>query len=222
MAINESTLATGQVVTGFSFPVVAKYNYNGGKVSYSDGMDLARGVSMDPDIETAGDDNVFYANNRSSETAQKRFRRGTLGLTVDGLLRTAENLLMGIPESAEKTVTLGDGENAKTVKVTGYGDSQKIPYVGVGAVVRSQSNGVELFRAVVYTKTRFEQFAIPASSEEEEIDWQTTELSAQLMRDDTAEHNWQLVSEELESELDAYNTVRVVLGLKPVTALPTA
>lgn len=217
MAIDPSTLAAGQVVTGFSFPVVALYNNEGGTVSYTNGMDLARGVSMDPDVATSGDENIFYANNRSAETAQRRFRNGSLGLTVDGLLTAAEKLIMGLGAAAESTVTVGQA----TVNMTDYGEGQQIPYVGVGAVVRSQSNGVELFRAVVYTKARFEQFNLPAATEEEEIDWQTTELSAQLNRDDTAKHNWQRVSEPLETELEAYNVVRVILGLETVQALPT-
>ena len=217
MAIDPNTLAAGQVVTGFSFPVVALYNNEGGTVTYTGGMDLARGVSMNPDVATSGDENIFYANNRSAETAQRRFRNGSLGLTVDGLLTAAEKLIMGLGAAAASTVAVGQA----TVNMTDYGEGQQIPYVGVGAVVRSQSNGVELFRAVVYTKCRFEQFNLPAATEEEDIDWQTTELSAQLNRDDTAKHNWQRVSEPLETELEAYNVVRVILGLETVQALPT-
>lgn len=217
MAIDPSTLAAGQVVTGFSFPVVALYNNEGETVTYTSGMDLARGVSLDPDVATSGDENIFYANNRSAETAQRRFRNGSISLTVDGLLTAAEKLIMGLGAGAASTVTVGQA----TVNITDYGEAQQIPYVGIGAVVRSQSNGQELFRAVVYTKCRFEQFNLPAATEEDDIDWQTTELSAQLSRDDTVKHNWQRVSEPLETELEAYNTVRVILGLTPATALPT-
>ena len=217
MAIDPSTLAAGQVVTGFSFPVVALYNNEGETVTYTSGMDLARGVSLDPDVATSGDENIFYANNRSAETAQRRFRNGSISLTVDGLLTAAEKLIMGLGAGAASTVTVGQA----TVNMTDYGEAPQIPYVGIGAVVRSQSNGVEIFRAVVYTKCRFEQFNLPAATEEDDIDWQTTELSAQLSRDDTVKHNWQRVSEPLETELEAYNTVRVILGLTPATALPT-
>ena len=217
MAIDPNSLASGQVVTGFSFPIVARYSAEGTTVTYSDGMDLARGVSLDPDIETAGDDNVFYANNRSAETAQRRFRLGTLNMTVDGLLRAAENLIMGLGANTTSQITVGDG----SVTMNDYGDGQQIPYVGVGAIVRSQSNGVEMFRAVVYPKVRFEQFAVSAETEGEEIDWQTTDLSAQISRDDSPRHNWQRVSDPLETELEAYNTVRVILGLPVASSLPT-
>lgn len=221
MAIDSSSLANGQVVTGFSFPVVALYNNNNGAVSYTYGMDLARGVKVDPQLDTANNDNVFYANNRAAESAQRKFRGGTLNLTVDGLLLAAEKLIMGLGSSAESSVTVGTGTSAVTVAMTDYGDAQEIPYVGVGAVVRSQSNGKELFRAVVYTKVRFDQFSVPAETQGEEIDWQTTELSGKLSRDDSSNHNWQRVSEILETELAAYNAVRAVLGLSPVASLPT-
>ncbi len=221
MAINPSDLANGQVVTGFSFPVVAIYNNNNGAVSYTYGMDLARGVKLDPQLETTDDSNAFYANNRTAETAQRRFRAGTLKLTVDGLLVDAEKLIMGLGSGSVGSVTVGTGSSAVTVATTDYGDAQDIPYVGVGAIVRSQSNGVELFRAVVYPKVRFEQFSITAQTQGEEIDWQTSELSAKISRDDTSNHNWQRFSEVLETELEAYNAVRAMLGLSVAAALPT-
>lgn len=214
MALDPSTLANGQVVTGFSYPVVAKYTNSGSSVTYSSGQILARGVSIEPDVQTGGDENVFYADNRTAESAQKRFQLGTLKLTVDGLLRSAEDLIMGLGDPVNVTV------GTATVKVTGYGDGQQIPYCGVGAVVRSQSNGIELFRAVVYPKVRFAQFAVKAATQGEDIDWQTTELEAQISRDDTGAHNWQRYSEILETELEAYNAVRVMLGLTVTTELP--
>lgn len=220
MSVSTSDLALGQVVTGFSFPVAALYTHTGTTVTYSSGQDLARGVKIDPQIETGGEDNSFYANNRAAESAQKRFRRGTLNLTVDGLLVTAEKMIMGLATGSVSTVTVGTGGSAVSYDMVDYGDAQSIPYVGVGAVVRSQSNGMELFRAVVYPKVRFDQFALPAETQGEEIDWQTTELSAQISRDDSANHNWQRVSEVMSTELEAYNVVRSVLGMTVATALP--
>lgn len=216
MAINPANLAAGQVVTGFSCPVVAKYSNSGSAVSYSDGMDLARGVSMDPDVETTSDENVFYANNRSAESAQGRFKAGTLKLTVDGLLTAAEKLIMGLGTAATSTVTV----SSTTVNVVDYGNAQQIPYVGVGAVVRSQSHGTEMFRAIVYPKVRFAQFAVKAETAGDDIDWQTTELEAQISRDDSAKENWMRCSEPLETELEAYNAVRVMLGMQEAAALP--
>ena len=207
-------LANGAVTTGYSYPVVALYNFSGGNVSYTGGMDLARGVSVDPSIETSGDNNVFYANNAAAEEAQQRFRRGTATFTVDGLLRAAENLILGV--TTEESLTVGTA----TVTMHDNDDDQQIPYVGIGFVIRRQSAGKEFFQAVIYPKTRFAQFAPGAATEEEDIDWQTQELEATLMRDDSAKHRWQRVSDPLETELEAYNTVRVALGLSVATAVP--
>ena len=210
-------LAAGAVITGFSYPVVAKYTASsGGAVTYSSGQVLARGVSVSPSIETTGgDDNVFYANNGAAETAQRRFRRGTATFTVDGLLRAAEALILGLPSQSSITVSTGT-----TVAVQNYGDDQSIPYCGAGFVIRRQSAGVVYYQGVVYPKVRFAQFTPGAATEGDDIDWQTTELEATLLRDDTANHVWQKVSEPLETELEAYNLVRVALGLAVAAAVP--
>lgn len=209
-------LAAGAVITGFSYPVVAKYAAAGGVVTYSDGQLLARGVSVAPSIETTGgDNNVFYANNGAAEEAQRRFRRGTATFTVDGLLRAAEALILGLPAQGSITVSTGT-----TVAVQSYGDDQNIPYCGVGYIVRRQSAGVVYYQAVVYTKVRFGQFTPGAATEGDDIDWQTTELEATMLRDDTSNHVWQIVSEPLATELEAYNVVRVKLGLAVAAAVP--
>lgn len=210
--MDESKFAAGKVVTGFSCPYVALYDANGGQPKYTQGMKLARGVDLSPDITTQ-DDNNFSADNVVAETAPRKFRTGTLALTVDGLLRAAENLIMGLSTTPD-TITVGES----TVKMYGYGDTQHIPYVGVGCVVRSMSNGIEIYNAHVYTKARFAQFAVSAATEGDEgIDWQTQSLSASLSRDDGPAHNWQRVSEALATELEAENAVRVALGMEPLT-----
>lgn len=208
-------LASGAVITGFGFPVVAKYTVTTSGVSYTSGQDLARGVSVSTSIETLGEDNVLYANNESAEVAPLRFRRGTATLTVDGLLVAAEKLILGLPNA--RSLTVGSG----TVSMEDYGDDQAIPYCGVGYVIRRQSAGVEYYQGVIYTKTRFSQFEPGAETQGEDIDWQTTELETTLLRDDTSKHNWKAVSEPLETALEAYNAVRVSLGMSPAAALPT-
>ena len=208
-------LASGAVITGFGYPVVAKYAASGSTVTYSNGQDLARGVRVSTSIETLGEDNIFYANNEAAEVAPLRFRRGTATLTVDGLLVAAEKLILGLPNA--RSLTVGSG----TVSMEDYGDDQEIPYCGVGYVIRRQSAGVEYYQGVVYTKARFSQFEPGAETQGEDIDWQTTELEATLLRDDTSKHNWKSVSEPLATALEAYNAVRVSLGMSPAADLPT-
>lgn len=208
------TLANGAVTTGFSYPVVAKYNENGGTVTYSDGLDMARGVSVSVSIETTGENNPFYANNAAAEEAPRKFRRGTATITVDGLLRSAENLILGAITPTSLTV------GSDSVDMYANDDDQVIPYVGYGNVIRRQSAGEVFYQAVVYPKVRFAQFTPGAATEEDDIDWQTQELEAALLRDDTSKHKWQVVSAPLETELEAYNAVRVFLGLTVATAVP--
>lgn len=216
MAINENDLARGAVVTGYSYPIVALYAANAGTVTYSQGRDLARGVNITPSIEVANENNTLYTDNGAAEEGQRKFRTGTVALTVDGLLTASEKMIMGLGEGSAEAVTVGQN----SVNFNTYGRAQKIPFVGLGSAVRFQSNGIEFFRAFVYRKLIFTQFDVSAATEEQEINWQRQALSARIMRDDTAKRSWKWFSDPLETELEAYNAARAVLGMTAVEALP--
>ena len=215
--MDESKLASGQVVTGFSFPQVALYSAANGVVTHTGVRDLARGVNLNPQITVANADNILYLNNRAAERGKPHFRTGTLGVGVDGLRVAAEKMIMGIPETSTQTVTIGE---SNSVKFYTYDEDQDVPYVSLGVVVQVQSNGNEYYIAFIYTKLQFNQFDVPATTEGQEIDWQTTSLSAQILIDDTAKHSWKWFSEPLDSELKAYNACRVALGGTAVETLP--
>lgn len=172
-------MAAGKVCTGFSKPYVALYSASGTTVSYSDGQLLARGVDVSIEVETS-DDNNFYADNVLAESAPRHFMSGTISLTVDGLLAAAESLIMGLPDADS------DGW-------IGYGEDQEIPYVGIGFIARYMSDGVETFKAVVLPKCQFNEIATSAATQEEDIDWQTQELSASIYRSDDSNNNWKFV-----------------------------
>lgn len=197
--------AAGKVCTGFSKPYVAKYSNAGGAVTYSGVMQLARGVSVSLSLNTT-DDNTFYADNVSAETAPATFTGGTATLTVDGLLVAAEKFVLGLPEATN--VEAGGSQ----VAVSHYGDGMEIPYVGVGFVVRYQSAGVITYAPVVLTKARFQQPGLDAATQEESIDWQTQELTVDLMRDDTTNHDWKLVGADQSTEAAAEEVLKAILG----------
>lgn len=197
--------AAGKVCTGFSMPYVAKYSNVGNVVTYSGVMQLARGVSVSLSLDTT-DDNVFHADNVSAETAAAIFTGGTATLTVDGLLDAAEKFILGLPET---TKVMSGGEQ---VDVSHYGDGMEIPYVGIGFVVRYQSAGVVTYAPVVLAKARFQQPGLDAATQEESIDWQTQELTATLMRDDTASHDWKLVGADQSTEEAAVEVLKAILG----------
>lgn len=192
-------MAAGKVLTGFSLPYVALYTANSGTVAYSSGQKLARGVSVSLE-PTAGDDNKFYADNIVAETAPGVFTGGTVTLTVDGLLEAAEKLILGLP-------------TADTNDWYHYGDSMDIPYVGIGFVCRYMSGGVESYTPVVLTKARFSTPSLSANTQEEEIDWQTQELSATLLRDDSTNHDWKLMGEEQTTEALAEGMIKTLFNI---------
>lgn len=201
-------MASGKVCTGFSFPFVAKYSAAGGTVTYSAGMELARGVevSIEPEV---GDTDPFYANNVAAETVPGKFTGGTVTLTVDGLKSEAEEMVMGLPEP--DTLSYGESKTANLLK---YGDAMNPPYVGIGFVVRYMSDGVESFAPMVLTKARFQTTTTSAATQEDQIAWQTQELTADLMRDDTAEKNWKIVAEDVQTEDEAVEILKAILDIE--------
>lgn len=195
-------MAAGRVTTGFSLPYVAEYAAEAGVVTYSNPMKLARGVRAQIEPEVAGN-NDFYADNVKAESIAGTFTGGTLTLEVDGLLTAAENLIMGLPEAA----------TVSGISVQQYGDQADPPYLGVGFVYRFMSAGVTNYVPIVLTKVKFNLPTSQAQTQGEEIEWQTQELTAQIMQDDTANHNWKYVGTATYStEADAETALKTILG----------
>lgn len=192
-------MANGQVVTGFSKPYVAVYTNDETEVTYTNGQILARGVSVSLDVESS-DDNNFYADNITAETAAGTFTSGTVTLTVDGLKAEAEKLLVGLPDADD------DGFVA-------YGASQQIPYVGVGFVVRVQSGGVVSYIPIILPKVVFNNPSLEAATQEDEIDWQTQELEGAILRDDTEETAWKYRGENFATEALAEAAIKTKLQI---------
>ena len=202
-------MAAGKVCTGFSFPFVAKYAVAEGKVSFANGIPLARGVkiSISPDV---GDDNVFYANNAAAESEDGVFTGGTVKLTVDGLFQKAERFIYGLPEPTE----VAYGENQKAM-MTKHGAKANPPYLGIGVVVRYQSAGVVTYVPLILVKSKFKTAGTEAATQEEKKNWQTQELEATLFRDDTEDADWKWVGEDLSTEAEA---VAIIKGIFAVDA----
>ena len=178
-------MANGRVITGFSKPYVALYNNNNGTITYSSGQALARGVEVQIEPEVT-DDSTFYADNVIAESEAGVFNGGTLTLTVDGLKDAANKLIYGLPEASQGWYD--------------YDNSQAIPFVGIGFVVRYQEEGVVSFVPMILTKVLFNEYGVNANTQEEEIDWQTAELTAQIFRDDSAKQVWKKVGSAQTSE----------------------
>lgn len=192
-------MAAGKVITGFSKPYVAVYSNTGDTVTYANGQVLARGVEVEISPEVS-DANNFYADNIAAETAAGIFTGGELTLTVDGLFQAAERLIMGIGAPGE------DGFIA-------YTEDSTPPFVGVGFVIRWMSDGVTSYQPVVLPKVAFAPMTISAATQEDEIDWQTTELTGSIFRDDTTGRSWQYSGGDETSEAAAEAKIKTKLGI---------
>lgn len=197
-----SELAAGAVGIGFRFPTVALCVGDGAPGTHTGGRRLARGVRMSLSVQTA-EDNVFYADDVAAESNADRFSNGTMNLTVDGLLPEGERMINGLPE--EETVTAG----GKQVPITRTGDDAKSPNVGYGAIRVYESNGIELFRCIILPKVCFRQAGFDAETRTEQKNYQTQELTADIMRIDSGKHDWRWLGalyttvEEAVADMDA-------------------
>lgn len=194
-------MENGQVTTGFSKPWVATYAASSGTITYTGGTILARGVDVSIDVE-ATEDNDFYADNVQAESDSGTMSGGTVTITVDGLLLAAERLIMGLPVA---------GEDGGVV----YDDDQNIPDVGLGFVQRVMSGGVTSYIPNVLKRIKFSQIGLEAATQEEEIDWQTQELEATLMRAEDAKRSWKYRGAPQTTEAAAEAIVKTQLGVTP-------
>ena len=195
-------MANGRVITGFSKPYVATYNVtaqtSGDVVSYSNGQYLARGVEISIEPEST-DDNRFYADNVIAENEAGIFTGGTLTLTVDGLKDAANRMIYGLPAATSEG----------WVK---YDTDQAIPFVGFGCVVRVQENGVVSYVPLVLPKIMFNEIGTTAATQEDAIDWQAQEMTAQIFRDDTAKRCWKMLGGEQTTEAAALAKITAFLA----------
>lgn len=199
--------AAGKVLIGFSKPYVAEYGNTGGTISYTNGQLLARGVSvtLSPD---SNDDNSFYADNIAAESVGAVFTGGEVTLTVDGLLNSTEKFIFGLPSPDTFTVTTGT-----TVSMYKYGSAANAPYVGLGYIEKYMQDGTITYRPTILRKCRFNLPEEGAETQGEEIDWQTREFTARVMRDDSTAQDWKWRGEDQSTEAAAENVIRVALGL---------
>lgn len=197
----------GKVITGYSKPYVAEYHNNEGVITYTNGMALARGVSVSIDVDSS-DVTDFFADNIVAESAGGTFTSGTVTLTVDGLKEEARALIMGLPSPS--TISVG----GKSVNVYDYDDRQAKPYLGVGFVVRYMEGGETTYAPLVLTKTVFSEEGLDAATQEEDIEFQTTDLEATIMRDDSEHHMWKRLAEDQTSEADAEAVIKTILNIQ--------
>ena len=187
-------------IIGLSKPYYATYSATGSAVSYTSGGVLGKATEANIEIETSEDNNL-YADNGIAET-DRQFTGGTLTLSTDDLSQEVSKAILGLKEEALDTI---EGITDEDVQELIYDDTQQTPYLGVGFIVKKVRGGVTMWRAVVLTKIMFSIPSDAATTQGESIEWQVPELSATIMRDDSATHMWKREATfTTEAQAEAY------------------
>lgn len=196
----------GGVRIGFSEPYVAIYSHNGNDISYANGQKMARGVSVNM-ASGSNNSSKFFADNVEAESAAGKFTGGTLALGVDGLTLEADKLMRGLPAATSLTV------GTETVQVYVDNDEAETPYVGVGYIEKWQFEGVQSYRPVVIYKCKLATPDEGAQTETETTNWQTQNLTFDVVRSDKAKRDWRLRGEHQDTEAAALAVIKQVLNI---------
>ena len=188
-------------VIGLSKPYYATYTNTSGTITYGALTSLAKACEVTIDVDAA-DDVILYADNGPAEVASG-FSGGTLTLTVDELSIAAAGAILGITPASSST------PSGSTLT---FGGNDAAPYLGFGIVVKKMVGGTVKWMAVALRKVKFRMPSLTATTQGETIEFQTPELTATILRDDSANADW-CAWGQFDSEADAVTW----LG----TALPT-
>ena len=192
---------------GLSHPFIAKYANNGTTVTYSDGVSLGKFTNLSISIDDPGR-NDFYADNGIAESDNSVFTSGTVTVTTDDLT----------PASLVKALGLTEESIAATIATTTpapkwmvFSDSQSVPFIGLGGVIKRIVGGVTKWQAFVLNKVRLANPSLTVATQGETIEWQTSELGGAIYRSDRSDHRWYQISTYLDSEADAIAAVEAFL-----------
>lgn len=182
---------------GLSKPYAATYSAVNNVVTYTGGALIGKAVELSIDLEGA-DDNVLYADNGIAESANT-FSGGSLTLTTDDLLPDVMMNILGVEKEAISVEGVAT-ENAAWYK---FNSNQQTPYMGFGAIVKVQNGNVVGWQAIVLPKIQFQNPNDTFTTQGETIEWGTPEIGGTIMRDDTVDQNWKLISSILNTEAEA-------------------
>lgn len=193
---------------GLSKPYYAFYSNTGTTVSYSGGGVLGKYTELSLELDDGGD-NILYGDNGPAES-DTAFAGGTISITTDELRPAAAHDILGTKTEAV-TVT---GLTTQDASWEVYDEDQDAPYLGVGGILKKKVDGAVRYVAFVLNKVKFTTPGESATTQGETIEWQTKELSAKILRSDTAKHEWRRVSSLLDTEADAEKLIKSFLGIE--------
>lgn len=201
---------------GLSKPYYAIYNWNGtDQPTYSGGGLLGKATELSLSLDE-GDANILYADNGPAES-DNQFTGGSLSVSTDDLLPAP---MLGALGLVAELMNIS-GVQTPNAQWLVYDDRQAIPYVGFGGIIKKRQGGATKWVALVLLKVQFSNPGVDAVTQGETIEWQTPTLSATVMRDDSVNHRWQLMSTPLDTEADAEAAVKSILGISDTPTLGT-
>lgn len=185
---------------GLSKPYFAVYSAAENVVSYANGAVMGKATEANIEISTS-DNNNLYGDNAIAET-DRQFTSGTLTLSTTDLSHEVSKAILGLKEEMLDSIT---GVTDEDVSELIYDDTQAIPYLGVGFIVKKEVNGVTMWRGIVLTKVMFSIPSDAATTQGETITWQVPSLTATIMRDDSATRMWKREATfTTEAQAEAY------------------
>ena len=191
---------------GLSKPYVALYEVNNGVISYSGGAFVGKAVSLDLSLDTPSD-NILYGDNGPAET-DNQFAGGQFTLTTTDLDPDVMGQILGITPVALTIPGLETDDATELI----FDDDQDTPYVGFGAIKKRMIDGEIKWVGVVYPKVQFVNPNEALDTQGDSISWQTPEIVANILRDDSEKHRWKRQSSFLDTEADALLYIQTVLG----------
>lgn len=200
-------------VIGVSKPKYAIYEYDEAtkQIRYTNGGSLGRATEVDITINTSEDNNL-RADNGIAET-DRQFTDGTFTVGTDHLSQDVSKAILGVREETLEEIP---GVTDEGVKELIYDDSMENPYLGLGVIIKTQLKNKVGWRAVMLTKTMFNVPDESATTQGEQIEWQTPSLVATILRDDSEIHRWKREATfTTEAQAEAYLDYR--LGITPVS-----
>lgn len=174
-------------IIGVSQPKYAVYDYDPEtkKITYSNGGSLGKATQVDVTINTSEDNNL-YADNGLAEM-DRQFTDGTITVGTDDLSQEVSKIILGAREVELEEIP---GITDEGVKELVFDDDMENPYLGQGYIIKTQKNNKTAWRAVMFTKTMFNVPDESATTQGEQIEWQTPSLVATISRDDSETHVW--------------------------------
>lgn len=191
---------------GLSKPRAATYTASGDTVTYSNPIVLGKYTAFNMDVGS-NNDNDLYADNAIAET-DPTFQDGTATLTTDDLAADIMAAVLGLTTEEIEA----EGVTTEGASWMVWGDSQSVPYLGIGGVIKRKQNGSILWQGFVLPKVQFQNPAFALETQGETISWQTQEITANIMRSDAPDHRWFMLSSEFTTEAEADAAVLAFLS----------